>query len=137
MHTVTAFLYPAACRTEAAEERAALLQLQSNQAGAAEEKAVAQQRQQGAAMHSAMQQLQEAQKLTAWQERRIADLEGSDAYRSIARCIDGLNLFMQITASRLAFEPSDLECFAHARQAERSAGGCAAAGSSNRGGPAC
>ncbi len=71
------------------------MELQSNQAKAAKEGAVAQKCLQAAAMRSAMQQLHEAQKLAAWQERRIADLEGSDAYQSIARCVDGLNRFLR------------------------------------------
>ncbi len=100
MHAITAIFQPAPCRTEAAEERAAFLEVQSNQAGAAAQDAVAQQRLHAAAMHSALQQMHEARKLAAWQERRIADLEGSNAYQSIARCADGLDYFMQSTLLR-------------------------------------
>ena len=77
-----------------------MLQLHCDQAKAAEHKAVTQQRLQAAALDVATQQLREARKLAAWQERRIACLEGSDAHQSIARYIDGLHNAHSSAASK-------------------------------------
>ena len=77
-------------RTEAAEQQASAFQAQSERARAAEQAAVTQQRLQAAALDVVSRQLHETRQLAAWQERRIATLEGSDAHRSIARCSGGL-----------------------------------------------
>ena len=72
-----------ACRTEAAELRAATFQAEAASAQDAQKRAVAEQHVQEAARETAEEQLQDARMLVAWQERRIADLQQGDANQTV------------------------------------------------------